>query len=105
MPLSQCIQHHTSPLSTVTHKLPNGVKTPFFEELEAGKIPILPKTAEEFQQMLELVMYNPWAYTFHHRFREALLDHQRPNYRYLEQSKTKKVVSCTCTVLGPTLSF
>lgn len=69
----------------VTHKLPNGVMTPFFKELESGKILILPRTAEEFQEMLELVLYNPSPYSFHHRFREALVDIQKSNYSYLEQ--------------------
>ncbi len=48
---------------------------------------VLPRNAKEFQEMLELVLYNPSAYSFHHRFREALVDIQKPNYSYLEQSK------------------
>lgn len=71
----------------VTHKLPDGVVTHFFKELDKGHNLILPRTAEEFQEMMELVLYDPSPYTFHHRFREALVKIQEPNYVYLEESK------------------
>ncbi len=71
----------------MAHLLPEGIKTNFFKELDNGHILILPRNAEEFQDMLELVLYNPSAYTFHHRFREAMVKLQEPNYNYLEQSK------------------
>ena len=74
---------------TVTHKLPNGVKTHFFEELENGRCLILPRNADEMQEMLKLVLYDPSFYTFHHRFREAMVKLQMPNYEYLERSKCR----------------
>lgn len=74
----------------MTHKLPEGVKTNFFEELEKGRILIMPKNAEEFQEMMELVMYNPSPYTFHHRFREAVVGIQKENYSYLKKSKRRR---------------
>ena len=70
--------------------LPEGVKTEFFKEMEEGRVLIMPKNAEEFQQMLELVLYNPSPYTFHHRFREAVVEIQKENYDYMYQSKLWK---------------
>lgn len=69
------------------HKLPNGVKTKFFEALENGKNYVMPTNAEEFQEMMELVLYNPKTYTFHQRMREALVKIQMPNYEFFQESK------------------
>ena len=33
----------------------------------------MPKNADEFQDMMELVLYNPKTYTFHQRMRDALV--------------------------------
>lgn len=74
------------PLSPVIHKLPNGIKTHFIHELEAGRIG-MPRNAEEFRELIELVMYDPAPYTFHPRFMEALLDSVKPTYGYLKQSE------------------
>ena len=71
----------------MAHKLPNGVKTHFFQELEKGRILILPKDANQLKEMLELVLYNPSAYTFHYRLREAMVQIQMRSYKYMEQSK------------------
>ena len=71
----------------MTHKLPEGVMTTFFKELENGRCLIMPSNAEEFQEMMNLVLYNSSPYTFHHRFREAMVAIQKPNYGYLKQSK------------------
>ena len=81
-------------VAIVTHKMQKGVKTKFFEELETtGKNFILPNNAEEFQEMMELVLYNSSAYTFHRRMREALLGMQLPLYSQFKKSK------CTETLL------
>ena len=75
-------------VSIVTHKMQKGVKTKFFEELETtGKNFILPNNAHEFQEMMELVLYNPSSYTFHRRMREALVGMQLPLYFQFKKSK------------------
>ena len=73
----------------VAHKLPNGVMTPFFKELGKGNILSLPRTVDELQKFTELVLYNHSPYTFHHRFKEALVKFQEPNYVYMEESEMK----------------
>jgi hypothetical protein len=78
-----CTHAHTPGL----HKLPNGVKTKFFDALEKGKNYVMPTTADEFQDMLELVLYNPKTYTFHQRMREALVEIQKPNYAFFHESE------------------
>ena len=47
----------------------------------------MPTSADEFQEMLELVLYNAKTYTFHQRMRDALVKIQLPNYAYFEESK------------------
>lgn len=81
-----CYLTQVFPLAT--HKLPNGVKTQFFHELEAGRTLMLPKTAEEFQELMELMLYDPSPYIFHHRLRAALVDMQKVKYCNWEQSKS-----------------
>lgn len=73
----------------MAHKLPNGVKTHFFHELEAGKVQIMPKNAEEFQKMLDLVLYDSSAYFFPHCIKEVVVNLQKLKYCYWEQSEWK----------------
>ena len=78
------------------HKLPNGVKTVFFEALEKGKNYVMPTNADEFQEMMELVLYNPKSYTFHQRMREALVQIQKPNYAFFHESEC--LFLCNATI-------
>ena len=90
----ECLTTQTSSVHTHAHthtpgahRLPNGVKTKFLEELENGKNYVMPMNADEFQDMLELVLYNPKTYTFHQRMRDALVQMQKPNYAFFKESE------------------
>ena len=63
------------------------MKSKFFEALENGRNYVLPTTADEFQEMMELVLYNAKTYTFHQRMRDALVKIQMPNYSYFNESE------------------
>ena len=82
-----CIHTLTHTHTPGPHKLPNGVKTKFFEALEKGKNYVMPTNADEFQDMMEMVLYNPKTYTFHQRMREALVQIQKPNYAFFHESE------------------
>ncbi len=71
------------------HKLPEGVKTRFFDELEKGNILVLPHNGQQFQEMLELVLYNPKPYIYHRRLLDAVVKVQETNYSYMRESKLK----------------
>jgi len=71
----------------VAHKLPEGVKTKFFEELEKGNILIMPQNAKELEEMLQLVLYNPTPYIYHRRLMDALVKIQQINYDCMKESK------------------
>lgn len=91
--------HYQPPLGL--HKLPNGVKSKFFKELEKGRNYVLPTNADEFQEMMELVLYNPKWYTFHQRMRDALVKMQMPNYVFFEESKKTPIIlvlTCFATI-------
>ena len=77
---------HTHSRTLGLHKI-NGVKTKFFDALEKGKNYVMPTNADEFQDMMELVLYNPKTYTFHQRMREALVQIQKPNYAFFHESE------------------
>ena len=77
----------------VAHKLPQGVKTEFFHCLENGKNKVMPKDGKEFQEMLELVLYDSSKFTFHDRMRQALVEAQRPNYPNFSKSESASSIS------------
>ena len=86
LPLPLCL-----PLSlslSVTHKLSNGVTTKYPKEFKVtGKLSFLfPKCADEFQQMINVVLYNPSLFTFHHRMRQALVYMQMGHYPHFDKS-------------------
>lgn len=73
---------------TGAHKFKNGVRTEFFKELETtGKNHVLPTNADEFQKMLELVLYDASAFALHHRMRKALVGMQLPLYSQFRKSE------------------
>ena len=91
-------------ITPVTHRLSNGVKTEFLKEFEmTGKMTLLfPKCADEFQQMINVVLYNPTIFTFHYRMRQALVYVQRNHYPHFDKSQYSLIVyssSLLCTLV------
>ena len=84
---------HTPPpslsLSPVAHRLTNGVTTKYLQDFErTGEMGFLfPKCADEFQQMINLVLYDPSLFTFHYRMRQALVALQMNHYKNFKQSQ------------------
>ena len=80
-------------LNTVTHKLSNGVKTKYIDEFEStGKLGLLfPKCADEFQHMINVVLYNPSSFTFHYRMRQALVYMQMHHYPHFDKSESSNL--------------
>lgn len=66
----------------ITHRLKDGVTTKYLEEFEVtGKLRLLfPKCADEFQKMIDVILYNPAIFTFHYRMRQALVYMQMNHY-------------------------
>jgi abhydrolase domain-containing protein 6 len=71
----------------ITHRLSNGVATKYIKEFEVtGKLTFLfPKCPDEFQQMINTVLYNPSMFTFHYRMRQALLSVQMAHYHHFDK--------------------
>ena len=71
----------------ITHKLINGVKTKYIKAFEAtGTFYFLfPKSADEFQHMIDVVLYNPSAFMFHHRMRQALVSWRMRHYQQFDK--------------------
>ena len=89
---SLCLHIHVG-----VHRLPNGVRTEYFEILEStGRNTLLPTTPDEFQYMIEMISYNPAPFSFHYRFREALISLQLPHYPHFKESKLT-IVSIECS--------
>ena len=80
---------HSLSLSPVTHRLSNGVATKYIKEFEVtGQLSLLfPKCPDEFQQMINVVLYNPSIFTFHYRMRQALLSVQMEHYQHFDKSQ------------------
>ncbi len=47
----------------------------------------MPTNADEFQEMLDMVLYDSSKFTFPLRFRQALVEAQLPNYPNFLKSK------------------
>lgn len=91
--LSYAARHGQKKLKTLSvmcppgaHKLPGAGESKFFRVLsETGRNMVLPADAEQFQEMMALVLHNPSPYSFHHRMREALVAMQRPYYSHFRE--------------------
>ncbi|CAI8005048.1 Monoacylglycerol lipase abhd6-A [Geodia barretti] len=71
----------------ITHRLSNGVATKYIKEFEVtGQLSLLfPQCPDEFQQMIDVVLYNPSLFTFHYRMRQALLSLQMEHYHHFDK--------------------
>ena len=80
---------HSLSLSPVAHRLSNGVATKYIKEFEVtSQLSLLfPKCPDEFQQMINVVLYNPSIFTFHYRMRQAFLSVQMEHYQHFDKSQ------------------
>lgn len=61
-----------------------------------GKMgPLFPKCPDEFQRMIDLVLYNPSLFTFHYRMRQALVYMQMQLYPNFDKSESWYSYTCT----------
>ncbi|KAL5456883.1 hypothetical protein EMCRGX_G034109 [Ephydatia muelleri] len=70
----------------VAHKLPDGVRTEFFESLESsGTNLLLPTTVEGFHRMIDTVLHQSNKFKFHRRLSEVLLDERMQKYESFKE--------------------
>ena len=75
--------------TSVAHKLPDGVRTEFFESLESsGTNLLLPTTVEGFHRMIDTVLHQSNKFKFHRRLSEVLLDERMQKYESFKESKS-----------------
>ena len=54
--------------------------------------PLLPETSDEFRNMLQLVLFRPENFSYHHRMLDAVVSVQSKHYAKFRKSKSLPVV-------------
>ena len=86
-------------IPSVAHKLPDGVRTEFFQSLESsGTNLLLPTTVEGFYKMIDTVLHQSNKFKFHRRLSEVLLNERIQKYESFKESKSLAYPAITALV-------